>query len=550
MKILSALPLILILAVCANGGVFKIAEGWQNSFAPYTNSPVSRGIEAEVVAYRTVPKSVYVYLTSTPPHAEMSGEFIISYNAGKGSLWAFFTDLQQSQDLATLNDCYFGSRMGLPVIHYRWVATRSAGNIFNNNVVFYNYCTTNWDTWYDHTWSYGVGTTTLSGNIDSSQTTITLASGAYPWEPGPVVKIDNEFIRLVSQAGNVFTVVRAVDGSTAAAHTSGATVSYAYFDCVNRDVCDGWVGAFEELNGLCQDVRIPPLGYFNFKYQIDGGAWTALTATEGNGKWWSPGFFCPQPNADYSPWSLLFYQQYASWIVGQPASGISGPSTLVTTQFASGGATSIVVGAFHGPISSGSVLSFASGKTATTTSNTPAGTLTLPVSALAQSISLGDSAPMPSTKIGLQGATSSYGRADISQGNLLINPGFESASGGWDGGSALADRSSTFAHAGTFSLKSINEYSTQTFSVTVGDKVHVSAWVKVTQTSPSEVTQIGIKDVGLSSYYLLISKTAVADWTFVEDYFLAPSTGQLKVVIESSSNTIGYWDDVVVEVVK
>jgi hypothetical protein len=93
----------------------------------------------------------------------------------------------------------------------------------------------------DGTWGYHddyarawQSATTLAANATSSATTITLTavvgsgySEVFPISGGHLLKIDSEFIRVLSvnTSNQVVTVVRGANGSTAASHTSGATVS-------------------------------------------------------------------------------------------------------------------------------------------------------------------------------------------------------------------------------------------------------------------------------------------------------------------------------------
>jgi hypothetical protein len=67
---------------------------------------------------------------------------------------------------------------------------------------------------------------TLSGSISSGDLTLTLASGtAFPSLGNFRIIIDAEIIKVTARSGAVLTVVRGTEGTTAAAHTSGATVT-------------------------------------------------------------------------------------------------------------------------------------------------------------------------------------------------------------------------------------------------------------------------------------------------------------------------------------
>lgn len=75
----------------------------------------------------------------------------------------------------------------------------------------------------------GVLTTTLSGGITAIATTITLASVAgFPTGTTTTIKIDNELITYNGIVGSTLqSCVRGVSGTTAAAHSAGATVQLA-----------------------------------------------------------------------------------------------------------------------------------------------------------------------------------------------------------------------------------------------------------------------------------------------------------------------------------
>lgn len=75
--------------------------------------------------------------------------------------------------------------------------------------------------------AYSAGTaatSSLSSNITSTATSMTVASGAsFPSTNGFRVKVDYEIVRVTAGAGgNTWTIVRGVDGTAAVAHTAGA----------------------------------------------------------------------------------------------------------------------------------------------------------------------------------------------------------------------------------------------------------------------------------------------------------------------------------------
>lgn len=65
--------------------------------------------------------------------------------------------------------------------------------------------------------------TTLGADVASSATTVTVASGA-ALSPGHLLQINDEYLTVTAVNGSTVTVVRGMNGTTAAAHTSGDTV--------------------------------------------------------------------------------------------------------------------------------------------------------------------------------------------------------------------------------------------------------------------------------------------------------------------------------------
>lgn len=79
------------------------------------------------------------------------------------------------------------------------------------------------------TWGFGGEwqsiNATLSGDVNSSTTSLTVSSGA-AFEVGMTLKLDNEYLLVTNISSNTLTVRRAFNGSTGAAHINGATFSY------------------------------------------------------------------------------------------------------------------------------------------------------------------------------------------------------------------------------------------------------------------------------------------------------------------------------------
>jgi len=77
------------------------------------------------------------------------------------------------------------------------------------------------------TWGYGgswvLTGATLGANMAIDATTFTSSSGTLV-EIGQTLKIDSEYLRITDVSGTTVTVLRAINGSTAAAHTSGTVI--------------------------------------------------------------------------------------------------------------------------------------------------------------------------------------------------------------------------------------------------------------------------------------------------------------------------------------
>jgi hypothetical protein len=71
---------------------------------------------------------------------------------------------------------------------------------------------------------------TLSGAIDASTTSVTVASSAGMLVAGTPLLCESEWMTVVSVAGNVLTVTRGAYGSTAATHTSGRAIRTAWIE--------------------------------------------------------------------------------------------------------------------------------------------------------------------------------------------------------------------------------------------------------------------------------------------------------------------------------
>lgn len=69
--------------------------------------------------------------------------------------------------------------------------------------------------------------TTLNGTITSGATTLVVTSATlFPTSPRFRILIDSEILLVTAVSGTTFTVTRGVESTTAAAHTTGATVTH------------------------------------------------------------------------------------------------------------------------------------------------------------------------------------------------------------------------------------------------------------------------------------------------------------------------------------
>lgn len=68
--------------------------------------------------------------------------------------------------------------------------------------------------------------TTLNGAIDSSQTSIVVTSDTGSPAAPFRMRVDSEYLLITGKSGTTFTVTRGVEGSTAASHSDGATITH------------------------------------------------------------------------------------------------------------------------------------------------------------------------------------------------------------------------------------------------------------------------------------------------------------------------------------
>jgi hypothetical protein len=110
--------------------------------------------------------------------------------------------------------------------------------------------------------------TTLNGSIISSDTSITATTGSvFPSTGNFRLKIEDEIIVCTARSGNTLTVTRGAEGTTAASHSSGASIAHIL-------TAAGFARWAQNSNALWAPASQPPFGIFD----TDGK--TLLTASD------------------------------------------------------------------------------------------------------------------------------------------------------------------------------------------------------------------------------------------------------------------------------
>lgn len=128
-------------------------------------------------------------------------------------------------------------------------------------------------------WSNG-GESTLNGAISDSATSLTVNSASpFPSSPDFRLVIDSEIVLVTAVSGSTFTIERAQEGTSAAAHSSSATVSlYLTAGSMDQAFKDGFASADYPLNRtLNQGADIAHSGFT----WLNQGSATSVTADDG-----------------------------------------------------------------------------------------------------------------------------------------------------------------------------------------------------------------------------------------------------------------------------
>ncbi len=179
-------------------------------------------------------------------------------------------------------------------------------------------------------WANG-GSTTINdaGGISAGDTSVTVTSASsFPTEGDFRIKIDSEYMTVTAVSGNTFTIERGVDGSTAASHSDGATVTHyvtsgsilrAFHDAYNLPSTGN-----HPFNRVQRNDTNATLAAGDFTWHNQGTA-TCVAADDGGLKMTMPSEAAVQVRGKYlstpaTPWWLGAYVQFgpgmARWTGG------------------------------------------------------------------------------------------------------------------------------------------------------------------------------------------------------------------------------------------
>lgn len=122
--------------------------------------------------------------------------------------------------------------------------------------------------------------TTLNGTITSGVTSLTVTSATgFPGSGTFRIRIDDEIMIVTAVSSNVFTVTRGAEGTSAASHTSGATINHLLtagaLDAIRAEICKTGLAASRPAGGKAGDLYISTDTKVLSIY--DGAAWVTFT---------------------------------------------------------------------------------------------------------------------------------------------------------------------------------------------------------------------------------------------------------------------------------
>ncbi len=182
-------------------------------------------------AFTTVNTSTTVTVND-PGHGAQTGDFVMISGVGGAVNGIPASALNREFQITYLNGNQYNITVSAPATSTATAGTATLTYQITSGSATYTVATG----WGAGTWggtTAGSITTTLNGSINSSATSITLTSAASFTASGTIV-IDTESITYSGKSTNTLTgCVRGANGTTAAAHTSGATVT---------QVASSWTG--------------------------------------------------------------------------------------------------------------------------------------------------------------------------------------------------------------------------------------------------------------------------------------------------------------------
>ncbi len=165
----------------------------------------------------------------------------------------------------------------------------------------------------------GAGRSTLSSSMDSSQTTLVVASATpFPTINNFRVRVGNELMKVTAVSGTTFTVTRGQEGTSASSHPSGTNVDYeltnAALAAIRAEMYS--VGAYASRPSATRAGAIYAANDGFALSRYDGSAWQE----------WGPIYPITPPSTTwdqqwtwYQQGSATLTQSGASWIMKLPA---------------------------------------------------------------------------------------------------------------------------------------------------------------------------------------------------------------------------------------
>ena len=230
---------------------FYIQNGPDGLFYDITPLRNPSGTTITSTAFTTTNSSTTVTVND-PGHGAQTGDFV-TISGVSGSVNGIpASALNKEFQITYLNSNQYNITVSAPATSSATAGTATFTYQITTGLATYTVATG----WGAGTWGGTVAgsvTTTLNGTINSSATSITLTSAASFTSSGAIV-IDSEYITYSGKSTNTLTgCVRGASGTTAASHTSGATVTQVVTSGSNA--WNGW-GVAASNSGVGQQLRL------------------------------------------------------------------------------------------------------------------------------------------------------------------------------------------------------------------------------------------------------------------------------------------------------